>query len=420
MRPIIRELKSLYPKNAVAQTKRYRSAQIAFAEHFGTLRNPRFFSAPGSARICGSLSEFSNGKVFTAAVDADTIAVAQLSEDNMIRIKTENAPEFSVNIEETDPREDEAKTLAAIVRGIVKGFKKDMLNVGGFCAYITSAIPENAELSHRESFEVLIAAMLCHLYNEGQVPQAKLARIAHFAETEYYKNSGFITGQIACAVGGFAMIDYRDSGTPIVEPVPCDFELYEHALCIVDPQKGSPSPAVIKERELIVSEMKAVAGFFDCETLRSIALPDVVLNMGALRQTFGDRAVLRAIHFFDENERVERMIHALKNDNFEGFLHAVRESGNSSFKYLQNVCPASDVKNQSISIALNIAENTLHSKGACRIHSDGFTGTVQVFVPLEDLHQFRMDMERTFGSGSCYVLTVRPVGSTEVTISRQQ
>ena len=204
MRPVIRELKQLYPKNAAAQTnKRYRGAQLAFAEHFGTLREPRFFSAPGSTRICGSLSEFSNGKVFAAAVDADTIAVAQLSGDNMIRIKPENAPEFSVNIDENiemAPRDDENGTLAAIVRGIVKGFKKNMLNAGGFCAYICSAIPENAELARLQSFEVLIAAMLCHLFNEGQVPQAKLARIAHFAETEYYKSSCFITAQAICPV----------------------------------------------------------------------------------------------------------------------------------------------------------------------------------------------------------------------------
>lgn len=419
MKPIIRELKQLYPKRADAQTRRYRAAQAAFAEHFGTLRAPRFFSAPGSTRICGNQTEYNNGKVFAAAVDADTIAVAQLTDENIIRIKPENAPEFSVNIDETEPREDEANTLTALVRGIVKGFKKNMLNVGGFYAYITSAIPENAELARRESFEVLIGSMLCHLYNEGQVPQAKIARIAWFAETEYFKNMSFITGQIACAAGGFAMIDYRDSGTPIIEPVSCDFEAYDHALCIVNPQNETIalSPAVIEERELIVSEMKAVAGFFDCDTLRSIALPDVILNMNDLRRTFGDRAVLRAIHFFDENERVERMIHALKNENFEGFLHSVRESGNSSFKYLQNVCSASDVCHQSLSIALNVAENSLHSKGACRIHSDGFTGTIQAFVPLEDLQQFRMDMERSFGSGSCSVLTVRPVGGTEVLIT---
>lgn len=419
MKPIVRELKNLYPKHGDVQLRRYRAAQAAFAEHFGTLRTPRFFSAPGSTKICGSRTELSNGKVFAAAVDADSIAVAQLSEDNIIRIKFDKAPEISVNIDETDPRDDEANTVTALLRGTVKGFLNNSLKVGGFCAYVSTAIPENAELARRESFEVLLGTMICHLFNEGQVPQLKIAQIARFAEDRYFGNIGFITGQIACAGGGFAMIDYRDSDTPIIEPVPCNFESYNHALCIVNAMRGDSTipPALAEERELIVSEMKAVAGFFDCETLRSIALPDIVLNINDLRRVFGDRAVLRAIHFFYENERVERMIHALKNDNFELFLHAVKESGDSSFKYLQNVCSATDVRHQSLSIALNVAESTLHRKGACRIHSDGFVGTIQAFVPFEDLQQFRMNMEKTFGSGSCYVLTIRPVGGTEVVIT---
>lgn len=419
MKPIIRELKNLYPRSPDAQRRRYRAAQAAFAEHFGTLRSPRFFSAPGSSKICGSKTEHNNGKVFAASVDADTIAVAEITDDNIIRIKPGKSPEFSINVGETDPREDERGTYAALLRGIVKGFLDNGLKVGGFLAYITSSIPENAELSRRESIEILFGAMLCHLYNNGQVPQIKIAQIAHFAETKYFGGSGFITGQIACSVGGFVMIDYRDSDTPIIEPIPCNFEDHDHALCIVNPMRGNNtlSPALIKERELIIDEMKAVAGFFDCETLRSIALPDITLNINDLRLTFGDRAVLRAIHFFYENERVERMIHALKNDNFDDFLHAVRESGDSSFKYLQNVCPISDVRNQSLSIALNVAESTLHRKGACRIHSAGFAGTIQAFVPFEDLQQFRMNMEKAFGSNSCYVLSVRPVGGTEVLIT---
>ncbi len=419
MKPIIRELKTLYPKHGDLQRRRYRAAQAAFAEHFGTLRSPRFFSAPGSTKICGSKTECNNGKVFAAAVNVDTIAVAQLSEDNIIRVKLDKSPEFSISIDETDPRENELGTPAALLRGIVKGFLNNGLKVGGFLAYITSSIPENAELTRRESLEVLLGTLLCHLYNDGQVPQIKIAQIARFAETKYFGNDGFITGHIACSVGGFVMIDYRDSDTPIIEPIPCKYDEYNHALCIVNPMRGNNtlSPAIIKERELIISEMKAVAGFFDCETLRSIALPDITLNINDLRRTFGDRAVLRAIHFFYENERVDRMIHALKNDKFGDFLHAVKESGDSSFKYLQNVCPTSDVRNQSLSIALNVAESTLHRKGACRIHSAGFVGTIQAFVPFESLQQFRMNMEKAFGSGSCYVLTIRPVGGTEVLIT---
>ena len=164
--------------------------------------------------------------------------------------------------------------------------------------------------------------------------------------------------------------------------------------------------------------MRDVANFFDCKTLRSLSLADIMLNINVLRKAVGDRAVLRAIHFFHENERVEKVLHALQNDEFENFLHSVRESGNSSFKYLQNIYSTNDVKHQSLSIALNTAEYTLHRKGACRIHGSGFSGTIQAFVPFEDLKQFKMNMEKVFGVGSCKILSIRQIGGCEVKLDK--
>ncbi len=409
MKPIIRDLKVLCPDRYEAQLRRYRAVEIGFAEHFGTLREHRFFSAPGCAEICGSQTDHNNGKVFAASVNADTIAAAQLSDDSIIRIKPDNAPEFSANIDELDVNEEEKGTPTAFLKGLIKGFRKNGLEVGGFCAYTSSIVSDKAELSRKASLEVLIGAIICHLFNGGQVPNVKIAQIAHNADKDCC-----VTKQVACAAGGFTMIDFRDSDTPIIEGVPCNFSEYDHALCIVDTKDNQIDFS--EERRTIEREMKAVAGFFDCDTLRSIALPDIMLNINDLRRVFGDRAVLRSIHFFYENERVERMIHALKNERFDDFLNAVKESGDSSFKYLQNVCPSSNVRRQSLSVALNVAESTLHRKGACRIHSDGFSGTIEAFVPFEDLQQFKMNLEKVFGAGRCHVLTVRPVGCTEVLI----
>lgn len=417
MKPIVRDLKVLCPEHYDAQLKRFRTAEVRFAEHFGELREHRFFSAPGCTEICGSQTDHNNGKVFMASVDADTIAVAQLSEDDTIRIKPDGAPEFFANINE-EISDDEKGTPTAFLKGLVKIFRKNGLEVGGFSALTCSAVSDKAELSSRVSLEVLIAVIMCHLFNGGQIPQHKIAHMTHQADKKFGSGEEYITRFVGCASGGFTMIDFRDSDTPILEGVPCDFKSYDHALCIVDAKDRNVDFS--EERETIEREMREIAGYFDCETLRSLALPDITLNINELRRVFGDRAVLRAIHFFYENERVERMIHALKNERFEDFLNAVNESGDSSFKYLQNVCPISNVRKQSLSVALNIAETTLHRKGACRIHSDGFTGAIQAFVPLEDLQQFKMNMEKVFGAGSCHVLSIRSIGGTEVVITPEK
>lgn len=415
MKPIVSTLKDIYPDSQLnAQTERYRNAEKAFAEYFGGIGEHRFFSAPGRTEICGNHTDHNNGKVFAASVDLDVIAVVELTDDNCVTIKSEGFPEDSVDLASLSVRENEKNTSASLIRGVAHGFVKNGYKVGGFRAYTTSNVMKGSGLSSSAAFEVLTGNILSHLFNDGQISAPKIAQIAQYAENVYFGKPSGLMDQMASSVGGFVAIDFRDTKSPVIESIPFNFEQYGHALCIVD-AKGDHAD-LTNEYASIPAEMKAVAHFFDCENLRQLSLEDIILNINELRNEFGDRAVLRSIHFFHENERVEKVVHALKSGCFEDFLNSVKESGDSSFKYLQNIYANSDVRHQCLSIALNIAENTLHRKGACRVHGGGFAGTIQAFVPLESLQQFKMNMDKIFGAGACHVLSVRPIGGTEVVL----
>lgn len=417
MRPIVREIGKVYGEsNREAQIQRYRAAEIKFAEHFGELGEHRFFSAPGRTEICGNHTEKNNGKSFAASVDVDAVAVVELTDDSFVTIKSEGFPEDKIDINDLEAREEEKNSSAALIRGVLKGFSKNGHSIGGFRAYTTSGVKKNSGLASSAAFAVLVGTIMTHLFNAGEISPVRIAQIAHFAENDYFGRPSGLLDHMACSVGGFVAVDFKDDNIPVVEGVPYDMKKSEHALCIVDTMGEKLDHTA--EYEIIAQEMREVANFFDCKTLRSLSLPDIMLNIGVLRKSVGDRAVLRAIHFFHENERVDKVVHALKNEEFENFLHSVRESGDSSFKYLQNIYSGSDVKRQSLSIALNTAEYTLHRKGACRVHGSGFSGTIQAFVPFNALKQFKMNMERVFGTGSCRILSIRQVGGCEVIIDK--
>lgn len=417
MRPIVRNIGEVYPEAQLkAQEQRYRAAEVGFAEHFGALGAHRFFSAPGRTEICGNHTDHNNGKVFAASVDLDVIAVVEPTDDGFVTIKSEGFPEDKVDINDLAVHPEEKNTSAALIRGVLKGFKRNGHDIGGFRAYTTSTVMKGSGLSSSAAFEVLVGTILSHLYNEGQISPVKVAQISQFAENEYFGKASGLMDQMASSVGGFVAIDFKDNDIPVIESIKCDFGKYEHALCIVD-AKGDHAD-LSDEYSAIPKEMKEIAGFFDCETLRSLALADITLNINVLRERYGDRAVLRAIHFFHENERVERVVHALKNERFEDFLSSVRESGDSSFKYLQNIYSNDDIRHQCLSIALNVAESSLHRKGACRVHGGGFAGTIQAFVPFDSLKQFKMNMEKVFGTGACHILSIRNVGGCEVLLDK--
>lgn len=415
MRPVVREIGIVYGEaNRDAQIRRYRAAEVKFAEHFGELGEHRFFSAPGRTEICGNHTEKNNGKSFAASVTVDAIAVVEPTEDGCVTIKSEGFPEDKINLSELEPREDEKNTSAGLIRGVLKGFEKNRHKIGGFRAYTTSNVKKGSGLSSSAAFAVLVGTIVSHLFNDGEISPTRIAQITQFAENEFFGRASGLLDNLACSVGGFVAVDFKDDNIPVVEGVRYDMSNSGHALCIVDTLGRKNEYAA--EYATITEEMREVASFFDCKTLRSLSLPDIMLNIGVLRKAVGDRATLRAIHFFQENERVDKVVHALKNDDFESFLHSVRESGDSSFKYLQNIYSGSDVKHQSLALALNIAEDSLGRKGACRVHGNGFSGTLQAFVPLNALTEFKMNMERVFGNGSCRVLSIRQIGSCEVTI----
>jgi galactokinase len=415
MKPIISNLRDIYPDSQLeAQKERYHKAEEAFAEHFGSLGEHRFFSAPGRTEICGNHTDHNNGKVFAASVDLDVIAVAELTDDNCITIKSEGFPEDKIDLSDLEVKPEEKNTSASLIRGVANGFAKNGFKIGGFRAYTTSSVMKGSGLSSSAAFEVLVGTVLSHMFNGGMISPVKVAQISQYAENVYFGKPSGLMDQMASSVGGFVAIDFKDTDSPIVENIPANFEDYGHALCIVD-AKGDHAD-LTDEYASIPKEMKEIAGYFDCQNLRQLALADIMLNINDLREKFGDRAVLRAIHFFNENDRVDKLVHALKCNNFDDFLSSVKESGDSSFKYLQNIYANTDITHQCLSIALNIAETTLHRKGACRVHGGGFAGPIQAFVPLESLKQFKMNIDKIFGNGACHILTVRPIGGTEVTL----
>lgn len=415
MRPVIKELNELCPHSRIGtQTARYNALREGFCAYFkGISDHARYFSVPASVEICGNQTVHNNGKVFAAGVDADIIAIAETFEDNFVIIKPENADEIKIDVNDTEKRNDETGSAAALVRGIIDVFKKNGFKVGGMRAFVSAEAVKNVGLSVAAPFEVIIARIFSALFNDGQGSPSSLAGLAFSAEREYFGRKSDITSHMTGAVGGFVAIDFKDKETPIVEEVSVDFGQFGHALCIVNINDAC---SYEKELNAVREEMQEIATFFDCPNLRSLSISDVMLNINDLRRSFGDRAVLRAIHFFRENQRVERLVHALRKENFDDFLNAVAESGNSSYKYLQNVYSVDDVRHQDMSIAINTAEYALHKKGACRICSEGFGGAIQAFVPLDALVQFKMNMERTFGAGKCHALSVRNVGACEVIV----
>lgn len=396
-----------------AQRRRYEKAVESYRQYFGGIgENYRVFSAPGRTEIGGNHTDHNHGKVLAASVNCDVIAITEPIEVNKIALKSEGYEESIIEIDDTEVKEYEKNTSEALIRGVVAGFKKNNYNVGGFKAYTTTTVLKGSGLSSSAAFEVLVGNILNHLYNNGAINPVKIAQIAQFAENEYFGKPSGLMDQTASSVGGFVAIDFKSTESPLIEKIDADFSSFGHALCIVD-TKGSHAD-LTDDYTAIPAEMKAIARHFSVDYLRQLCREDILLNMDILRDEFGDRAVLRALHFFDENERVDRLAYALKSNDFNAFLDSITASGNSSYKYLQNLFSPNNIKSQGLGIALNIAEGTLNRKGACRVHGGGFAGTIQAFVPLDMLKEFKMNLEKIFGGGSCHVLTIRKHGGVEV------
>lgn len=413
MKNIDETLKKLYGEKALdAQRERYQKAEKAFEELFGAQENTMIFSASGRTEVGGNHTDHNRGKVLAAAVSLDVIAFVVPTADGVITVKSEGFPQDEVDVSDLSVKEADKNTSAALIRGVADAFKRDGLSIGGFKAYTTSNVLKGSGISSSAAFEVLIGTILSHLYNGGSVSPVKIAQFAQYAENAHFGKPSGLMDQMASSVGGFIEIDFADTANPVIDAISYDFASSGYSLCIVD-TKGNHAD-LTPEYAAIPVEMKSVAKFFGKSELRDITKEQLWENISEVRKSCGDRAVSRAFHFFDENERADREAAALRNGDVETFLREVTASGNSSFKYLQNIFASVDPKEQGMVLGLYTAERVLNGRGACRVHGGGFAGTIQAFVPNDLLQKFISEMEHLFGEGSCYNLFIRPLGGTKV------
>ena len=390
------------------QRARYISLIESFEKRFGA-KEVVLFSAPGRSEIAGNHTDHQQGEVLAASVNLDAVAVVAPTYDGSIRILSLGYSEIELEAEDTECRAEEEGTSIGLVRGMCAGMKQQGYPAGGFEACVTSDVLNGAGLSSSAAFEVLIGHIISGLYHESQADAVLIAQVAQYAENVYFGKPCGLMDQTACSVGGMIHIDFADKEHPMVKKVPVDFSAYGHSLCIVD-TKGSHAD-LTDEYAAIPAEMKAIAAEFGKAVLREVPEQEVYGRMAELREKLGDRPVLRAMHFFAEDRRVEAQVEALKQGEFQHFLSLVQESGNSSFRFLQNVYTSKDVQNQSMSVALAVSECLLAGgHGVCRVHGGGFAGTIQAFVEDSYVEVYRKGMDAVFGEGACHVLKVRPVG----------
>ena len=396
----------------LAQHARYCELADDFDGVFSPDREVRMFSAPGRTEVGGNHTDHNHGKVLAAGINLDAIAIASKNTENIVRVKSRGYAMDTVDISDLSVHEEETGHSPALVRGVVKGFVNNGYNVGGFDAVTCSAVLSGSGLSSSAAYEVLVGTMLNYLYNDGQVDPVTIAKIAQYAENEYFGKPCGLMDQMACSVGSFIGIDFKNPSEPVIEKVDFDFASCGHSLCIVD-TKGSHSN-LTDEYAAIRIEMENVAHQFGQAVLRDVDKTQFEKSIPELRRLVGDRAVLRAMHFFNDNKRVDREIAALRSGNFEAFKQNILESGASSYMYNQNVFATKQPDVQPVSIALAVSEEVLKGRGAWRVHGGGFAGTIQAFVPNELLAEYQQKIEGIFGEGSCYVLSVRPVGGAEI------
>ena len=370
------------------------------------------FSAPGRTEIGGNHTDHQHGCVLAAAVDLETVADVTLNGTNRIWIQSEGYPAFSIDLDDLTVDEHEKNTTVALVRGVVAGFAQRGVQVQGFDAVIHSTVLPGSGLSSSAAFEVLIGTIINELFNEGKTSAEEIAMIGQYAENVYFGKPCGLMDQMASSVGSLVYIDFGDPKQPKVEKI--DFDLAEagYALCIID--SGADHADLTDEYAAIPNEMKQVCSLFGKDVLREIPEETFLAALPDLRGQVSDRAILRAMHIYRENERVAKQAQALKNKDVDAFLNLIKESGNSSWKYLQNITPAGAVKHQEVAVALALCDTYLKGQGAYRVHGGGFAGTVQAFVPLNMLDSFKTTIEAVLGENSCHVLNIRQQGGIRV------
>ena len=363
------------------------------------------FSAPGRTEIGGNHTDHQHGCVLAAAVDMETTAEVQLNGTQFIRVDSEGFQPVSVDLTDLRVHEEEKNTTAALIRGVAAAFKDRGCELHGFDAKVRSTVLPGSGLSSSAAFEVLIGRILNGLFFENKLSAIEIAQIGQYAENVYYGKPSGLMDQMASSVGGLVFIDFADPKEPVVEKVDFDFAHSGYTLCIID--SGADHADLTDEYAAMPIEMKKVAAFFGKEVLREVDEKAFYEQIADIRKAAGDRAVLRAVHFFNENRRAQLQVRALKNDNFDAFLHYVNESGLASWTLLQNVLPLGATTHQDMAFTITLCQQLLSGEGAVRVHGGGFAGTALAFVPNDRFSAFKEEVERVLGEGSCHGLHIK-------------
>ena len=395
----------------ILTSHRKEALDAGFASIFGGAPE-RYFSAPGRTEIGGNHTDHQRGRVLAAAVNLDTQAAVRLNGTDVIRIQSQGYPMCEVDLKVLVPQESEINGTASLIRGVAARFVELGCEVKGFDAYCESTVLPGSGLSSSAAYEVLIGTILNHLFFDGRISAPEIAMIGQYAENVFFGKPCGLMDQTASSVGGLVTIDFFEKENPNIRSVNFDFSACGHALCIIDSRASHAD--LTDEYAAIPGELKAICAHFGKDVLTQIDQADFYAAIPALREKCGDRAVMRAIHFYHENDRVPQQVAALEEGNFDKFLALVKESGFSSYMYLQNVIPAGRIEHQEMAIALGLCQQYLNGRGAYRVHGGGFAGTVQAFVPFDLLDSFRAGIDAVLGEGACHVLSIRPQGGVEM------
>lgn len=405
------ELLKLYGETNISR-KRYIDAVDEFVKLYGDGEDLRLFSAPGRTEIGGNHTDHQHGCVLAASVDLDVIAVVSKNNQDTVRIKSAGYNMDEISLSDLSAKDKERGRAAALIRGVLYAFSSDGFTVGGFNAYTTSNVLKGSGLSSSAAFEVLVSNIVNGMFNSGKVDTVSIAKYSQFAEREFFGKPCGLLDQMASSVGGFTYADFHNPQNPVIEQVSLDIRDFGYTLCVVD--TGGNHANLTADYAAITEECRSVSRALGVDFLRDADESKFYAKMDTLRIKFGDRAVLRAFHFFNEQKRVSLQREALKSHDFEKFLYFVNESGESSYKYLQNLYSTSNVAEQGLSLAIALTKQFLGGKGACRVHGGGFAGTIQCYIPNDMFTEYQEMIENVFGKGACVPLLVRPVGGCEI------
>ncbi len=408
----VKKIRPLYAEKAGANAARYGALLKLYEETFREEDEISLFSAPGRTEIGGNHTDHEHGRVLAASVDLDTIAAVSLTKDNRIQVLSEGYPMCEIDLEDMAIRESEFNTTAALIRGAAAKFVSMGCKVRGFRAVVSSTVLPGSGLSSSAAFEVLIGTIINHLFFEDKADAVKIAQIGQYAENYYFGKPSGLMDQMASSVGNLITIDFRDPENPAVKKLNMDFEKTGLKLCIINCWASHAD--LTGEYAAVPVEEQKVAGHFGKKVLREVDKKDFFSALPELRREYGDRAVLRCIHFYGDNDRVPQQVEALETGDIDRFLALVKESGRSSWMYLQNIVPTGANEHQEMAVALALCDELLKGQGAYRVHGGGFAGTCQAFVPEDRIEAFTANMNQLLGAGSCHVLNIRPVGGTVV------